>query len=245
MAKKKITLVANMMMRDDDFPYLSHTIPALQEMCDVIIVLHNGPQHVLFDEIAEMLGKKNRLIKNCQQDPADYSKMRNIMLDHVHIGEWVARWDPDELPTGTPGNGAYAIKNLIRKSLQGIYTTVAIQCYHMVRDNLALKIEYGHTHPRFFLKQQETGWHGGVHENIRNPGAQFNTPQVLGMAAIHFSYYSPARLRRKELHYASIPGSGHGPGTLFRNIEAGLRELPPNIEFEASEEWLRMVKELE
>jgi hypothetical protein len=247
MAKKKITLVANMMMRPDDFPYLSATIPALHEMCDRIVLMYNGPHFDYYEQVAEMLNENDTLIKNFQRDP-DYGAMRNIMLEEVKDGEWVMRWDPDELPTGDwyPGSasGACAIAQYISRYLLDKHDAVAMQCYHLVEGNKALKIEYGHAHPRIFLKKPETRWGGKIHEQFGPIRSLHITPQVLGMAALHFSYYSPKRLRRKERHYATVPGSGHGPGTLFANIKAGLRELPPNISFQCPEGWLEMVKEL-
>lgn len=246
MTKPEITLVANMMMRDDDFPYLSATIPALHAMCDRIVLMHNGPWYTDAAKVQDMLREGDEFIHLEQKDPPNYSDMRNVMLDHVAIGEWICRWDPDELPTGSikDMSGAYAIKELIRKDLQGQFTTVAMQCYHLVKGDQVLKIEFGYSHPRIFLKQPETRWEGKIHEQIRNPGKLYITPQVFGMAAIHFSYFSPERLKRKEKHYATIPGSGHGPGTLSRNISAGLRDLPPNVAFDTPEGWLEMVRGL-
>jgi hypothetical protein len=206
--------------------------------------MHNGPTWHKDIETQNMLREDDVFITGHQDKIPNYSAMRNVMLDHVDIGEWVVRWDPDELPSGSPGSGAYAIAELIRKDLQGKHDSVAMQCYHLVEDNKALKIEYGHAHPRIFLKKPETRWGGKIHEQFGPIRSLHITPQVLGMAALHFSYYSPERLRRKERHYATVPGSGHGPGTLFANIKAGLRELPPNISFQCPEGWLEMVKEL-
>jgi hypothetical protein len=234
MAKKKITLVAK---------------PALHTMCDYLILRHNGYSYRTFDKVAGMLKADDILFRGTQSDPPNYSDMRNSMLEIVTDGTWVVRWDPDELPTGTSlgtsRNGALAMADLIRKDLQGKHDAVAMQCYHLVEGNKALVIEYGHAHPRFFLKKSNTRWGGKIHEQFGPISNLYITPRSLGMAALHFSYYSPERLRRKERHYATVPGSGHGPGTLFRNIEAGLQEIPPNLDFQCPEGWLEMVKELE
>lgn len=245
MAKKKnISLVANIMMRDNDLPYMSQTLPALMNVCNKIVLMHNGPKHKGYEELASMLGDDDTIIKNIQRD-RDYGYLRNIMLGHVEIGEWMLKWDPDELPTGGPnGGGMYALGDYIGKHVGETITNVAIPIYHLVEGRMALKIEYGMHHLRVCKKQSGMTWKGAIHEQPHNPGKTHNIPQNMGIAIVHFSYYSPDRLRRKEEHYARIPGSGHGPGTLFRNIEAGLRELPPNIEFEAPEEWLKVVKEL-
>ena len=236
---REITLVANMMMRPSDMPYLEAVIPALHSMCNRIVLMYNGPHYDYYEQVAEMLNEEDTLIKNFQRD-IDYGAYRDIMLQHVNVGEWVLKWDPDELPTAA----ACLVKDLISDELQKKYTTIGVPIYHLVKDNRALAIEFGYSHMRIFKKQPATQWAGKVHEQIRNPGAVYILPKKYGMGVIHFSYYSPERLRRKEKHYATVPGSGHGPGSLFKNIKAGLRDLPPNMVFSTPDGWLEKIKEL-
>lgn len=245
--KKEITLVANMMVIPSEIPYLSHTLPALKDMCDRVVVMYQGPNWNGLDEIAEELGDNDTLIKFTHREE-DYSKKRNIMLEHVDVGDWVLKWDPDELPTGNSNHGQLcgllALKEYITKYVEGSYTSVGIPIYHLVDNHSCLAVEYGMHHIRAFKKTPELHWEGHVHEQPTPHGKYHAIPSTLGMGIIHLSYYSPARLKRKEQHYATIPGSGHGPGSLLHNIEVGLRPIPENMTFEASDEWLQMVKEL-
>jgi hypothetical protein len=249
MKKKDITLVANMMVLPSEIPYLSHTLPALKDMCDRVVVLYQSNFHKEgADYIEEILEDDDTLITLTQRED-DYSKKRNILLGHVEDGEWMLKWDPDELPTGGMSDvlqphGLLALKHYIAKEIPPSYTSVGIPIFHLVKENQCLKIEYGMHHLRAVKKTPKLHWEGRVHEQPYPAGKQWNIPTSMGMGIIHLSYYSPDRLRRKEAHYSTIVGSGHGPGTLFRNIEAGLRELPPNMDFEASEEWLEMIRNL-
>lgn len=244
--KKQITLVANMMIRDDDIPYLDATIPQLHEMCERLVLMYNGPTRNNENRILYLMKPEDNLLIHVQDDPPNYSKMRNIMLEETPQDVWVIRWDPDELPTNSgTGGGLIALADYITRHVPDGATKVATPCFHMVRDREALAVEYGYAHVRAFKYDHGVEWRGNVHENLHCPGTVHTIPLALGMASVHFSYYSEKRLRRKERQYAKVPGSGHGPGTLTANIGKGLREIPPNIEWQAPDGWLEKVKELD
>jgi hypothetical protein len=253
MKRKKINLVANMMVTDNDIPYLSETLPALHEMCDRVILMYNGPSMGRWQEIAEFFEGdvgSDLVHGDPAYPPENYAKLRNAMLAHAEVGDWVLKWDPDEIPTGTDNdmqqvNGLKALKKYIEGVVPNSYTTIAIPIYHIVEGNQCLSIEYGWHHVRAFVKTVSTAWRNHIHEQPFIPSEKiWKIPHEMGMGIIHMSYYSPKRLKRKEEHYAKIPGSGHGPGTLQRNIKAGLRELPENMGFDVSDEWLAEIKEL-
>jgi hypothetical protein len=235
-----------MMVRDDDIPYLDATLPMLRIMCDDLVIMHNGPNHRGMDLICSYMTEGDKLIPNEQGDTPDYSVLRNIMLQNTDKGGWVLRWDPDELPTTTKrGGGLVALGDYITKHLPAKATKVATPCFHMVTETQCLSIEYGFAHVRAFKYTEGVWWEGNVHENLRCPGNTHTIPLALGMASVHWSYFSQKRLERKERAYARVPGSGHGVGTLTRNIKAGLRDIPPNISWIAPEGWLERIRELD
>lgn len=242
---KKVTLIANMMIRDNDIPYLRAVIPELHEMCDSLVLMYNGPTRDYQGHILYLMNPEDNLIIHEQADPPNYSYMRNLMLEQTPNDVWVIRWDCDELPTHSKtGGGLINLSSYIAKHVPDGATKVAFPCYHITSETQCLKDEFGYSHVRTFLKDHNTEWRGNIHENIHCVGAVHTIPPVLGMASAHFSYYSPARLRRKERLYATIPGSGHGPGTLTRKLR-NVRSIPDNVSWNAPEGWLEMIKELD
>jgi len=234
------------MIRDEDVIYLDAVIPALKRMCDNVVMTHNGPTYEGTTYIMGLLDSKNgdSIVINEQGKVPDYGGMRQGMLERTSLGNWILKWDPDELPSESmSGGGLVALKDYIARHVPDTCTKVAVPIFHMVTETQCLSVEYGYAHQRCFLYQRGTYWKGNVHEQIVSDGLVHTIPIDLGMAVVHFSYTSPKRLARKEKHYASVPGSGHGIGSLTANIKHGLRDIPPNISWIAPGGWFKRISE--
>ncbi len=230
-------LFGNMMFLNEA-AFLPVVIPILQEMVDVLVLQDNGSSDTS-PFIASKLTRPGQdiYLETQQTNPPNYSELRNNMLRVVPDKAWVLKWDPDELPS----------KELMRLKeylgdLDPDINLIGVPIYHLVDDLNALSIEYGFTHNRLFRKYPDTHFENSVHEQVISRGAIYNIPHSLNMAVMHLSYYNISRLRRKEEAYAEIPGSGHYPGTLERNIRGGVQPIPAELTWDAPKHWLEWLR---
>lgn len=240
MAKKEeVRLVANMCFLNEEV-FLPEVIPQLQSMCDSVILQDSGSSDASLSIAQALAREEDYVLSFPQKEPYRLDEMRNNMLQHssIALGDWVLIWDADELPS----SGLMNLRDYLRK-YAGEYNIFRIPIYHMRTPTHALAIEYGFGHSRAFVKKPETYFAGECHAEIRqrHPKSAMLAP-ALGMGVIHWSYFCDKRLRRKEQHYANQPTSGHGIGTLTKNLKAGLMEIPPNMHYKASPDWLERIK---
>jgi glycosyltransferase involved in cell wall biosynthesis len=237
MAKTRIEIIGIMVFRDEA-PFLTESVKQLQEMCSRVILQDNGSTDGSIAIVEKMLRPKDTFITTQQKQPYDLAEDHNQILNMIDEGQWILKWDADELPTlGLKHVAEYLTKYADR------YNVFGIPIYHMRTPTQALGVEYGFAHTRLYIKQAWTRYEEPVHARLIQPLARANTFDVaLGMGMIHWSYFCDSRLKRKEEWYAKQPSSGHGKGTLVRNWNTGLRDLPPNMEYKVADGWLEAIK---
>lgn len=237
---QKVRLVANMCFWNEE-PFLPEVIPQIQEMCDSVILQDSGSTDNSLQIAQELARDEDVVLVFPQKQPYRLDEMRYNMLSHssINVGDWVLVWDADEIPS----NGLKNLRDYLRK-YAGDYNVISIPIYHMrTPPEMALNWEYGFAHQRLFIKQADTIFVGPCHATVGQPKPRrANLASTLGMGVIHWNYYCDDRLRRKEIHYAKQPTSGHGIGTLTHFLTMGEKLIPPSMNYEVSEGWLERIK---
>ncbi len=240
MPRTKAHLVANMCFLNEA-AFLPEVIPQLQEMCDKVILQDSGSTDDSAEIALSLMREQDSLLSFRQKQPYHLDEMRNNMLVHCDDGDWVLVWDADEIPSG----GLKHLKDYLSKHA-GNFNVFGVPIFHMRSTTHALNWEYGFCHSRLFLKQDWSHFEGECHAQLVQPVSRaHNLELALGMGVIHWSYFCDKRLKKKEEWYAQQPTSGHGIGTLTKQWQSGLRELPPNMEYEVEDGWLDRIRETE
>ncbi len=240
-------LVVNMMVYNDG-AFIEHCIVSLLKFCDTVVVMDNGStdggrEHLIKMGLDPATGDRLVVILNQQPEVLHYSDLRNKMLMYAEEGDWILKWDPDELPSlGMIANLRSFIEN------DPIYHTGwTVPIYHLVHDrDTALEIEYGWGHLRLFRYVPEVcQWHGQIHEQIHigDPWGGINAGNAEGIGIAHFTYYCEKRLQRKGEGYAKIENSFFTcAADLTCRLNWATRQIPPSIQFTATEEWLDAIR---
>lgn len=232
-------LVVNMMTYNE-VVFLPEVIPALQSFCDRLVICDNGCTDNTQDILNKLLRPEDTLLYRPQGNPIDYSRQRNYMIDATEDGDYVLKWDGDELPSD-------ALRANLRSIIESNPGVAAwhVPIYHLMKSmRTVLPIEVPGYHLRLFKKTPLTRFHGNVHEQINAPGPTSIIDHNTGMAVVHFSYFAEARLRRKSAHYATVPGSGFvNPDDLASRLSLTPLPLPDNITFTADPAWLESLQE--
>jgi len=232
-------LYANMMVYNE-LPFLDYVTERLLTFCDHLVVMDNGST----DGSREWLGCPRgqvTAILNQQADPPNHAVMLNRMLLHIPDDVWVIKWDPDELPSDAMVRDLRGFLEARRHS-----TAWRVPVYNLMGSrSTCMPLTHGYQQTRLFRKTPDTRFRGETHEHIK--GLHWGRiGHNSGIAIIHFSYFSEARLRRKALHYASVRSSGFfgDPGRLTDRLSLPTVPLPGHVTFQASDEWLETIKEL-
>ena len=236
---KPISIVVNMMTYNDAV-YIPTVIPQLQLFADRLIVQDNGSDDATRIMTSSILRDQDVHILHNQGDQPDYAELRNNMLGFVQDGEWVLKWDSDELPSIAL---IERLKNFLEDNPKQDGWT--IPCYHIMKDpHECLPIEVGFGHMCLFRKQPWTTYRGSVHEQVVMQGAVGSISPASGIAIIHFSYFAERRFREKAKSYASLPGSGYKDARqLTSRLAMKTVPLPSHVLYDASPYWLEQLKE--
>jgi hypothetical protein len=162
------------------------------------------------------------------------------MLWKVDYGEWVLKWDADELPSdGMMQTLRPYIEN---RQDRGGFT---VPCYHIMKEpRMCLPIEVGWGHMCLFKMTQGMRYAGRVHEQINAMGRIGTIVPGSGIAIIHFSYFAEKRFKEKAQKYAVLPGAGFANAAqLTSRLSLKTVPLPDYVTYTADWDWLMKVKE--
>lgn len=237
-----------LMMCYNEAIFLGRAIRELLTFCDHVVVMDNGSddstRHYLSQRVMPGVdGGRLTVIFNRQGDPVNYAFERNKMLGFVPEGAWALRWDPDELPTN--GTKRYLRAFLEEDEADGNpHAGWSLPIWHIIHDpRKCLGVECGFPHRRLFRVQEGVKFVGGVHEQIWTPDPWGGILPESGMGFVHLSYWCAARLIRKDAHYATVPGSGFGPGDLLRRLdEWAYVDLPDYVEYDIDPVWMEQIR---
>ena len=108
---------------------------------------------------------------------------------------------------------------------------------------MCLNMEVGFGHLCLFRKVDGMKYVGSVHEQVAIPDPYGGIHPDTGIGIIHFSYFAENRLRRKSIHYASVPGSGFvNSNDLASRLDSKPVPLPNNVRYLASLDWLEHIR---
>lgn len=239
--EESMKLYANMMVYNE-LPFLDYVTERLLAFCDHLVVMDNGST----DGSREWLDQPRERVTGLfyqQASPPNHAVMLNHMLESIPDDAWVIKWDPDELPSD-------ALAQDLRGFLEvrgGAYRGWRVPMFHLMGSrSTCMPLGTGYQQTRLFWKTADTRFEGETHEHVT--GLKWGRISVdSGMAIIHLSYFSEGRLGRKALHYASVHSSGFfgDPGRLTDRLDLPTIPLPDHITFQASDEWLATIKELQ
>lgn len=232
-------LIANMMVYNE-LPFLDECLKQLLQVCDRAVVLDNGSTDGSREYLRDTWDTDPRItfLELAQDTPPNYAKQRNAMLSEVMDGDWVLKWDPDELPS-------LGMKARLKDYLDDIHTGWTVPIFHMMHDrHTALGFEAGFGHLRLFRKTPTSKFVGDIHEQISIGDPWGGIAPDSGVAVVHLSYYSPKRLHRKGAHYAAIASSGF---TRAEDLSCRLTwptvKMP--VETDAPDSYLERIRGLE
>jgi len=231
-------LVANMMMYND-VELLPEVIPQLHAFCDYLVIQDNGSTDGSY-QIAKRLSAKGDIVYQYpQSNPPNAAESRNKMLQMTKEGEWVLKWDTDELPSDD------MVNNLCKfiedhPEINGY----SVPCYHIMKQpRLVLPMEMGYGHLCLFRKFNDTFWRNPVHQEIVTKGPHASIHPESGMVILHFSYFMEERLKKKAAYYASRPDSGFTDARqLTDRLNLQPQQLPRHIKYHADDEWLETIR---
>jgi hypothetical protein len=229
-------IVANMIVHDEPPIYLEAVIPALRKFCDSISILFNHDSVGYYSEAVRSLLRPGDTVFTIEQGPiVNYSEERNIMLVAADNGDWVLKWDPDELPSDELSSKIWSYVY----DHQGCRSFM-IPIYHIMKSpRECLPLEYGGNHLRLFQVNPSVRFYGSIHEQ---PSVQGPTG-VIPYPFIHFSYFCENRLSKKAEHYASIPTSGFQTAQdLTSRLTMQTIPLPDNVTYTTPPGWLEVIR---
>jgi glycosyltransferase involved in cell wall biosynthesis len=236
-AKNKAKLVINMIVHNDAI-YLPVVVPALQLFADRIIFVDQGSTDSSVELIQATLRPHDYVHYN-HENILDLSVSRNKMLEYCNDGDWILKWDSDELPSDQ------MIESLNRFISKHDEVGWSVPCYHIMKEpRQCLPIEYGFGHLCLFKKTLQVRWLEPIHTYVAGIAANISSiPLESGISIIHFSYYAEKRFKKKAMLYAQIPGSGFtSPQDLIRRLELQPLSLPPFVTYTAAPEWLEKLR---
>lgn len=236
-----VQIYANMMVYNE-LPFLAHVVEVLLSFCDHIVLMDNGSTDGSREWVERSRDRVTSVL-NQQEDPPHYSNLRNKMLEFVPDGDWVLKWDPDELPS----NGMVNNLRAFLEADQGQHTGWAVPIYHLVKGRATcLEIEYGHPLLIVFLKAAGVQYCGAIHEQPTLCGPRGTIEASSDIAFIHLSHLAEARFRRKAAYYARVnPTRFPTAERLTRRLSLPTQPLPDHITFPASDAWLEEIRKAE
>jgi glycosyltransferase involved in cell wall biosynthesis len=230
-------LVVNMISHNDAI-YLPVVIPALQLFTDRILIFDNGSVDESAGIAKDLLRPHDLLYRNYDND-LDFSCTRNSILEQCEDGDWIFKWDTDELPSDQM---VEKLEKLISKREEVGW---GVPCYHIMKEpRQCLPMEYGFSHMCLFKKTPSTRWIGSVHEHVAGvSGPTANIPLDTGISIIHLSYFAETRFKKKAEVYARLPNSGFkSPMDLIGRLSLQPLSLPHYVTYTAAPEWLEKLR---
>jgi len=230
-------LVANVIVHNEAI-YLPVIIPSLQMFADRIIFVDQASTDNSVELIQANLRPQDKILYN-YDNILDLSISRNKMMEYCNDGDWIFKWDADELPSDQMIDGLH---DLISKRDEVGW---GVPCYHIMKEpNQCLPIEFGFHHMCLYKKTSKTVWMDAVHSHIEGiEGPTGNIPVDTGISIIHFSYFAEKRFRKKAEFYAKLPGSGFtNPMHLIQRLSLTPMTLPSYVSYRAPTEWLEKLR---
>jgi hypothetical protein len=229
---------ANLMTYHESHALLEITVPRLLSIVDHIVWQHNDKDQDIVDWAINTFGCNRILhIRKVQTQPPDYGDLRNNMLRYTPEGDWVLKWDADEIPSDQ------IIDNLRPWLADHPYLSgVMIPIWHLMKSSrTCLPMEINFAHLRLF-RNINAQFHGAIHEQVYIPG-QVMQVESRDMSVIHLSYFLERRLARKSAQYATIPSSGFtNPGDLVSRLKMVPYSVPSEVTYDLTDEEIHRLR---
>ena len=230
-------IIVNMITHEDAI-YMPVVIPALHKFADQVIVTDNGSLDRTVGLLQSQLRLTDKIIYNPNNN-TNLGEVRNKMIEMVDEGDWVFKWDSDELPS----DQMISSLRLFLDSHDEVGW--GVPCYHIHQEpQHALSFEFGFHHMCLFKKTSQTRYQGAVHSVVvGTAGKVSNIPLDTGISIIHFSYWARRRFREKAVFYTTQEGSGFTtPNDLLQRLDWPSEHLPSSVTYSAPAAWMEKLR---